>query len=48
MAPSRSIKLRGPNTLTRKIPYGRMPKGIIVVGVPREYLSIVYRGKETN
>jgi len=44
MAPSRSIKLRGLNTLTRKIPYGRMPKQIIVVGVPKEYLSIAYRG----
>ena len=31
------------NTLTRKIPYGRMPRRIIVVGVPREYVSIVYR-----
>jgi len=48
MAPSRSVKLRGLNTLTRKIPYGRMPRQIIVVGVPREYLSIVYRGKEMN
>jgi len=48
MALSRSVKLRGPNTLTRKIPYGKMPRWIIVVGMPREYLSIVYRGKETN
>jgi len=48
MAPSKSIRLRRLNTLTRKIPYGRMPRWIIVVGVPREYLSIVYRGKETN
>jgi len=48
MAPSRSIELRGPNNLTRKIPYGRMPKQIIVVGLPREYLFIVYRGKEIN
>ena len=48
MAPSRSIELRGPNTLTQKIPYGRMPKQIIVVGLPKEYLSIVYRGKEAN
>jgi len=48
MAPSRSIRLRGLNTLTRKIPYGRMPRGMIVVGVPREHLSIAYRGKEMN
>jgi len=48
MAPSRSIKPRGLNTLTRKIPYGRMPRQITVVGVPREYLSMVCRGKETN
>jgi len=48
MAPSRSIELRGPNTLARKIPYGRIPKGIIVVELSREYLFIVYRGKEIN
>jgi len=48
MAPSRSTKLRGLNTLTRKIPYGRIPRKIIVVEVPREHLSIVYRGKEIN
>jgi len=44
MAPSRSIELRGPNTLTRKIPYGKMPKWIIVVELSKEHLSIVYRG----
>jgi len=48
MVPSKSTKLRGLNTLTRKIPYGRIPRWIIVVGVPKEYLSIVYRGKEIN
>ena len=48
MAPSRSIELRGPNTLTRKIPYRRMPRQIIVVELSREYLSIVYRGKKIN
>jgi len=48
MAPSRSIRLRRLNTLTRKISYGKMPRQIIVVGVPREHLSIVYRGKEIN
>jgi len=48
MAPSRSIRLKGLNTLTKKIPYRRIPKGIIVVGVPRKHLSIAYRGKEIN
>jgi len=48
MAPSRSIELRGLNTLIRKIPYRRVPRWKIVVGLPREYLSIVYRGKEIN
>jgi len=48
MAPCGSIELRGPNTLARKIPYGRMPRRKIVVELSREYLSIVYRGKETN
>ena len=48
MAPNRSIELGGPNTLTRKIPYGRIPKWTIVVELSREYLSIVYRGKKIN
>jgi len=48
MAPSGSIELRRPNTLARKIPYRRMPRGIIVVELSREYLSMVYRGKEIN
>ena len=48
MAPSRSIKLRGPNTLTQNIPYRRMPRGTTVVGLLREYLSIAHRGKEAN
>jgi len=48
MAPSRSIRLRGLNTLTRKVPYGKMPRQIIVVGVPREHLSIVYRGQKNK
>ena len=48
MAPSRSIRLRRLNTLTRKIPYGKIPRQIIVVGVPKEHLSMAYRGKETN
>jgi len=48
MAPSRSIKLWGPNTLTRKIPDGKIPRGIIVVELSREYLSMACRGKEIN
>jgi len=48
MVPSRSTELRRPNTLTRKIPYGRMPRLIIVVELSGEHLSIVYRGKEIN
>jgi len=42
LAPSRSLRNRGLDALTRKVPYRRMPRGIIVVGVLREYLSIVY------
>jgi len=48
MAPSRSIGLKRLNTLTRKIPYGRIPRWTTVVEVPRKHLSIVYKGKETN
>jgi hypothetical protein len=33
---------RNIDSLTRKIPYWRMPKGIKIVGVPRELLSIAY------
>ena len=48
MAPSRSTELRGPNALARKIPYGRMPRQKTVVELSKEYLSMAYRGKETN
>ena len=48
MAPSKSLRTRGLNTLTRKIPYKRMPKWIIVVKLPREYLSMAYRGQKIN
>ena len=48
MAPSRGIKLREYNTLTRKIPYRRIPRQKIVVKLSKEYLSMAYRGKETN
>jgi len=42
MAFNRSLGVRGLNTLTRKIPYKRMLRRTIVVGMPREYISIVY------
>jgi len=48
MAPSRSIELREPNTLARKIPYRRIPRWIIVVELSKEHLSMVCRGKEIN
>jgi len=48
MAPSGSIELRGPNTLTRKIPYRRIPRWIIVVELFKKYLSMARRGKEIN
>jgi hypothetical protein len=33
---------RNVNSLTKKIPYWRMPTGIKIVGVPKEPLSIAY------
>jgi hypothetical protein len=42
MASSRDLRSKLLNTLTRKIPNGRMLRRIIVVGMPREYISIVY------
>jgi len=42
MASSRGLRGRKFSTLTRKIPYGRMLRWTIVVGMPREYISIVY------
>jgi len=48
MASNGSLGVRRLNTLTRKIPYGRMPRRIIVVGMPREYISIARKGKEIN
>jgi len=42
MALSRSLEVRGLDTLTQKISYRRMPRGIIVVGMPREHLFIAY------
>jgi len=42
MASNKSLRGRRLNTLARKIPYGKMLRRIIVVGMPREYVSIVY------
>ena len=42
MVSSRDIGIRQLNAITRKIPNRRMPRGIIGVGMPREYISIVY------
>jgi len=42
MVSNRSLKIRRLNTLTKKISYRRILKRIIVVGMPREYISIVY------
>ena len=42
MVSSRDIRNRRLNAITRKIPNRRIPKRIIVVGIPREYISIVY------
>jgi len=41
---NRSIEVRGLNTLIKKISYRRMLRRIIVVEMPKEYMSIVYRG----
>jgi len=42
MAFNRSLRVRRLNTLTKKIPYGKMLRWIIVVGMPRKYISIIY------
>ena len=44
MASSRDIRVIRVNTLTRKISYRRMLRRIIIVGLFRKYLSIIYRG----
>jgi len=48
MASYRSLRGRGFNTLTRKIPYRRILRWTIVVGMPRKYMSIVYRRQKAN
>jgi len=42
MASHGSLRIRGLNTLTRKIPYGKMPRWTAMVGMSREHLSIAY------
>ena len=42
MASSRDIISKRFNTLTRKIPDGRILRRTTVVGIPRKYVSIVY------
>jgi hypothetical protein len=42
MASSRYTRVIGINTLTRKIPNRKILKQIIVVGIPRKYISIAY------
>jgi len=44
MAFNRSLGVKGLNALTRKILYRRILRRIIVVGIPKKYISIVYRG----
>ena len=43
MVSSGDIRSRRLDAITRKIPNRRIPRGTIVVGIPREYVSIVYR-----
>ena len=43
MASSRYYRVKRVNTITRQIPNRRILRGIIVVGMPRKYISIVYR-----
>ena len=41
---NRSLEVRRLNTLTKKIPYRKILKQIIVVEMPKEYVFIAYRG----
>jgi hypothetical protein len=41
MASSRNLRNKLLNTLTRKIPNRRILRQTIVVGMPKEYISIV-------
>ena len=42
MASNRKYRIKRVNTITRKIPNRRILRQTIVVGVSREYISIVY------
>jgi len=42
MASNRGLRGRKLSTLTRKIPYRRILRWTIVVGMPREYVSMAY------
>jgi len=42
MASGRGLRERKFSTLTRKIPCGKMLRRIIVVGMPKEYVSMAY------
>jgi len=44
MVSNRSLGGRRLNTLTKKIPYRRILRRIIVVGMLKEYVSIIYKG----
>ena len=48
MASNGKLNRRRVNTRIRKVPYRKMLRQIIVVGMPKKYISIVYRGKEIN
>ena len=43
MVSSRYIRVKRVNTITKKIPNRRILRRIIVIGIPREYISIAYR-----
>ena len=46
MASSLRSRLRDSNYRTRKVLIRRMPRGMRIVGIYREHLSIAYCGKE--
>jgi hypothetical protein len=48
MAYIKILAKRNVNSLTRKIPYWKMPTGTKIVGVPKEPLSITYWRKEKD
>jgi hypothetical protein len=48
MAHVRILAKKNVNSLTKKIPYWRMPTGIKIIEVPREPLSITYWRKEKD